>query len=270
VRPCILASHFRDCMISSFWNNTVQHQSNGSDVEQRLRCLDITLIVLREATVEAKPGNAAFDNPRETGNLEGSLFALDDVQAPAVALQLSGKLATLMASISNYGPDGRPERCEPSQQSAASPSVRHVGWFNAVSDWKAKDINQDMAFSSLHPLVPIKATHAALSGCLHRLAVHDDDCRVWLSTRCQASLRIERAMQQHPNASNTPPSEVTVHRWPGWKVAWQLPPLAASAEQVDDPIEDGTDVRCAWTAAGFCKWYMRRHQRPRASLRSEG
>jgi len=41
----------------------------------------------------------------------------------------------------------------------------HIGWLNAVGDRKGEDINQDMPFSSFHPLMPIKATRAALSSC---------------------------------------------------------------------------------------------------------
>ena len=118
----------------------------------------MSLIVFREATVEAEPCNAAFNNPRDTGDLESSPFALDDLQAPAVASQLPCKLAALMASISNHGPDGRPKRREPGQQAAARPPIGHIGWFNAIRDWKVEGINQDMAFSSLHSLVPIEAT----------------------------------------------------------------------------------------------------------------
>jgi hypothetical protein len=83
-----------------------------------------------------------------------------------------------MAGISNDSPNGRPERCEPGQRSAASPPVRHIGWFNAVGDRQTEDINQDVPLlSSFHPLVPVKATTAALFSCFNRLAVHDDNCR---------------------------------------------------------------------------------------------
>ena len=36
----------------------------------------------------------------------------------------------------------------------------------------------------------------------------------------------------------------------------------ASAEQIDDCVEDGTYVRCAWTTTGLRSRDMRRHQRP--------
>jgi hypothetical protein len=48
--------------------------SSASDV-------DISLIVLREATVEAEPCKAAFNYPRETGDLEGPLLGF--TRAPA-------------------------------------------------------------------------------------------------------------------------------------------------------------------------------------------
>ena len=171
-----------------------------------------------EAAVEAESCEGALNNPRETGNLERPLCGLDDLQVPPAARQLPSKLATCVSRISNDGSNGRPERREPGQQSAASSSVRHVGWFNAIGDRKAEDINQNVAFSSLHSLVPIEATNAALFSCFHRLAVHDDDCRIWLSTRCQASQRIECTVQQRPNTRHTPASDAAVYGRPGREV----------------------------------------------------
>ena len=159
--------------------------------------------VFREAAVEAEPCNAAFNNPGETSDFEGSLPTLDDLRTPAVASKLLSELTAFMASIGDNSANGRPERRQPGQQSAASPSVRHIGWFNAVGDRKAEDITQDMPVSSFHPLVSIEATNATSFSCFHRLAVHDDHCRIRLSTRCRASLRIECTMEQYPNTSYT-------------------------------------------------------------------
>src|SRR5262249_32292140 len=36
---------------------------------------------------------------------------------------------------------------------------------------------------------------------------------------------------------------------PGREIAWKLPPLAARAEQIDDSVEGGAHVRCAWTTS---------------------
>src|SRR5580692_11842080 len=119
----------------------------------------MALVVFRQAAIEAKPGEAAFNNPGETSDLEGSLFTFDDLQTPSVASELPSELAALMSSISNDSANGRPERREPGQPSAASPSVRHIGWFNAAGNRKAEDIDQDVAFASLHSLVPIEATN---------------------------------------------------------------------------------------------------------------
>jgi hypothetical protein len=106
-----------------------------------------------------------------------------------------------------------------------------------------------VALSSVHSLVRIEATNAALFSCFHRLAVHDDDCGIWLSTRCQASQRLECTVQQRPNTRHTPASEVAVYRRPGREVVGKLTPLATGAEQIDDRVEDGADVRCTRTTA---------------------
>jgi hypothetical protein len=58
-------------------------------------------------------------------------------------------------------------------QSGASPAnnlppVRHVGRFNAVRDRKAEDIYQEMAISSFHSRVPIKAANTPSLAILSR------------------------------------------------------------------------------------------------------
>ena len=85
--------------------------------------MDKALVVFREVAIISEPYEAALNNPRETRNLERSLFALDDLQVPPVAQQLPSKFATFMSRISNDGANGRPERREPGQQPAASPAV---------------------------------------------------------------------------------------------------------------------------------------------------
>jgi hypothetical protein len=155
------------------------------------------------------------------------------------------------------GGGARPDRnsaCHIAVARGASPAnnlppARHVGWFDAVGNRETEDINQDVALSSFHSLVPIEATNAALFSCLYRLAVHDDDCGIWLSTRCQASQRIECTVQQRPNTRHTPASDVAVCGRPGREVVGKLTPLATGAEQIDDRVEDGAEVRCTRTTA---------------------
>lgn len=54
-----------------------------------------------------------------------------------------------------------------------------------------------------------------------------------------------------------------MHRRPRREVRWQLPPLAAGPEQVEDRIEQGTDLRGSWPAAGLRRREVGQYKRPR-------
>ena len=143
----------------------MQHRANCSDVPQCFRGLDKALIIFREAAVEAEPCEGTLNNPGETGNLERSLFALDDLRVPPVAQQLPSRLATFVSRVSNDGTNGRPEWREPGQQPSASPAVRHVGRFDPVGDRKAEYVDQDGPLPPFHSLVPVESANMDLYQC---------------------------------------------------------------------------------------------------------
>jgi hypothetical protein len=75
-------------------------------------------------------------------------------------------------------------------------------------------------------LCPWKPRTPPFAG-FHRLAVHNPECRPWLTAGRRACLRIQRSMQPGPNTRHSPAPEIAMHRRPRREVRWQLPPLAA-------------------------------------------
>jgi hypothetical protein len=113
------------------------------------------------------------------------------------------------------------------------------------------------------------ANHSVISrGHVNLLGEYDfsgeklrDSVGFWLPTGCQASQRIQCAVQ-HPDAGHPPAPEVALLGRPRRKIAGKQPPLAACAEQIDDGVEYSAHVRCSWMTAGFRCREVRRHQRP--------
>ena len=138
-------------------------QADCGNGDQGLRGLHPVLIILRQATIETEPREAALDDPCQPSDRENTLPALEDSQLPAIALELAGELAARVASIRDDRADSRPKRCQAGQQPEAGNRVRHVRRLNAVGERKAEHIDQNVAFPSFHPLVAIEAANAPFS-----------------------------------------------------------------------------------------------------------
>jgi len=89
------------------------------------------LIIFGQAPIETKPSEGALDDPCKPSNFEGTLLALDDPKLPAVAPELGGELAAVVASIRNNCSDGRRKRRLASKQSGAGDRVDPV-WARKV------------------------------------------------------------------------------------------------------------------------------------------
>src|SRR5512132_1993730 len=114
----------------------VQHQADCGDGDQGLRGLHPALIILRQATIETEPREAALDDPCQSSDRENTLPAPEDSQLPAIAPELAGELVARVASIRDDRADRRPKRRQAGQQPEAGNGVRHVRLLNAV--WRAE------------------------------------------------------------------------------------------------------------------------------------
>jgi hypothetical protein len=119
-------------------------------------------VVFAEPTIAAEvtePGEAAFDDPRQSSDLEGALPAFYDSQFPSlVTQQLTGKLAALMTGIRNhcvdFGETAEPNRLT-SNRLHGDRTCRPL--LPASSDRKSKGMDQDVAFPAFDTPIAIKA-----------------------------------------------------------------------------------------------------------------
>ena len=74
-----LALVVRGCLKVSSRCETVENKACCSDVDKRLRSLHAILVVLTQASIAAKPSEAALYNPGEACDLEGTLPTFDDL-----------------------------------------------------------------------------------------------------------------------------------------------------------------------------------------------
>src|SRR5262249_61270752 len=87
----------------------------------------------------------------------------------------------------------------------------------------------------LGSVIPMRSP--ALGG-LHRLTVNDRSAGGGLAPDTRAHLGAQGRAKLLPDASVAPFSKVVIHRGPGRKVARQQAPGAATAQHVEDRVQD--------------------------------
>lgn len=55
---------------------SVQHETDGGDIDHSFRTLHGVFMIFAKAAIAAEPSERSFHNPRQTGDLEGSLSPL--------------------------------------------------------------------------------------------------------------------------------------------------------------------------------------------------
>jgi hypothetical protein len=85
----------------SSFGQSVKHETNSDQIDQRLRSLHTVLVILAHATVPSDPREGAFDYPGQTHNLKRLLTAFDDAKLIALGFDESSELAALVTGIRN-------------------------------------------------------------------------------------------------------------------------------------------------------------------------
>ena len=68
------------------------------NLDQRLGCLHLEVVILAEAAIAAKPGEAALHDPGQALDLESALASFgDDEPPPFVFPKCAGRLTALVA-----------------------------------------------------------------------------------------------------------------------------------------------------------------------------
>src|SRR5271166_5835072 len=116
--------HLRGCVKVSSRCETVENKACCSDVDKRLRSLHAVLVVLTQASIAAKPSEAALYNPGEACDLERTLPTFDDLELPTILLQqVSSELATLVSGIRYDCANVREQCTQATEQQGSRPSA---------------------------------------------------------------------------------------------------------------------------------------------------
>src|SRR5690242_18974577 len=102
-RECAVPHERSERVFEKLIGLTVQHEPRGSDIDHQFRRLHAIFVIFAEPTIPAEPGKAAFDDPRQSGDLESTLPPLHELQLPAlVTQQITSKLAALVTGICDH------------------------------------------------------------------------------------------------------------------------------------------------------------------------
>jgi hypothetical protein len=174
-------SSFRDRVERSCRCNPVQHQADCGDVDQGLRGLHPALIILRQATIETEPREAALDDPCQPSDRENTLPALEDSQLPAIAPELAGELAARVASIRDNRADRRQSDVRPASSLPPAPGP---ACSPAQRGWRAEGRahRPECGVSVLSPACGHRSRERPLFARLDRLAIHDGNRRSRVSS----------------------------------------------------------------------------------------
>ncbi len=92
------------CLNELTFCEPIEHEARGGDIDHRFGCLDAILIVLAEPTIASEPSEAAFHDPGQAGDLEGTLTPFDNLQPPTLLLgQCAREFLALMPGIGDDG-----------------------------------------------------------------------------------------------------------------------------------------------------------------------
>jgi hypothetical protein len=154
----------RLCKKGSDGRETVEHETERGDVDQRLRDLQLILVILAEVTVTAEPGGLRSMVQVSPVILNARWPRLMMTTPTLVPLERASKLAALLARIGHHGADRGEERAQTTEQARARALVGDSRRLDPARDDQSQRVYQDMALATLDQFVAVEAAHAAVPG----------------------------------------------------------------------------------------------------------
>jgi hypothetical protein len=108
-------------------------------------------------------------------------------------------------------------------------------------------IDQDAAFATVDALGAIVATYTTHASRAGRLAVDDASARLRVAPDAHTELLAQRRIEVLPHPVEAPLAEVMIRRLPGGEFVREQPPGAATANHVEDGVQNLTDRVCSGT-----------------------
>lgn len=221
------------------FSKTSEHEAKHGQIDHGFAGEGLPFVVATESPIPSQPAESAFYDPASRQHFEGmkigAFYDLDCASAnsPGPVHQ--------QACIATVGPDmfdtiAGPLAQRQRQQLFGGISILNIGGQHHHRDEQSDRIDQDMAFAPIDLLAGIVTPLVADLGTLYALAVDDTSTGVALASIDQAHLFPQVSMNGFPQTVALPGSEVVIGRSPRGKVSWQVAPLAARFDHVENGV----------------------------------
>src|SRR5262245_37572384 len=138
---------------------------------------------------------------------------------------------------------------QPSQHEPGSLAILHVGGMHDHLEQQPEGIHQNMPLAAIHLLAAVVAMWPTLFGRLDRLAINDRGAGSGLASSRATHALTQDSLDPRPETGSAPEAKIVEDRGPGTIVPWHIPPGAARAQEVEDPVEDAAEVDAPRTSA---------------------
>lgn len=233
------------------FSETSQHEANHRQVNDGFAGQGLAFVVPSESAGTPEPTECSLHYPAPWQHLEGMQVATlhdFDGATPQFACQPQQG-----AGIATVGPDMFDSAAsllteEGRQQLLGAIAILDIGGQYSDQEQQAKGVDQDMSLASINLFSGVVAPLVAAFGTLDALAVDDGRTGLGLASFDHTHLLPQMAVNRHPQTGALPEPEIVVSGAPGSKVLWQIAPLTASLDDIEDCVEQLAEGVLAWPA----------------------
>jgi hypothetical protein len=225
-------------------SHAAEQRSDGGKVDLGFAVEDIDLVVLGEATRPPQDGERPFNDPAARCHHGGPLSWL-------LAHNLDGDPTLLLPAVHEIPavPAVRPHVRQPPaflpgclQHPIGAIPVCDIRRMHDQRDEMALGVNQDVPLGTGYLFPPIEAAVAAGFSRLHTLAVDDPGTRLRVTPHSLSCADTEGVVDTDEGAIECPGVEVVPRGVPIGKVDRQQPPRTAGTVEIEEGIDDLTEI----------------------------
>src|SRR5215510_13322551 len=241
---------------------SLEHEVQGTDLQHRFACIRTTLIVFAVATTPTQPGEGAFDHPTFGQQHEAFAFrrASHHFQTPGAFGFCGAPVVERMIMVLVIGPyhfqtwvGGSPQVL---QNLGGGDRVIDSGTAHKEDQQQPQRIDTDVAFSSGDFLAAVIPSLPATLGGFHRLTINTGStwCRLLRGGLVLSDLLAQRVHHMLPRPIVSPLRKILISGAFRKQVVRQHVPLATSAVEVQDGVDDFTHINFTRASSGLSRW----------------
>ena len=221
------------------FSKTSEHKAKHGQVDHGFASVGLPFVVATESPITSQPTEGTLYDPPSRKHLEGmklgSFYDLEHATADSLGpVHQHTRIATV-------GPDmfdaiACPLAQSQGQQLFGSIPILNIGGQHHHRDDQPDRIDQDMTFAPIDFLAGIVTPLVADLGAFDALTVDDTSTGVALAPIDQTHLFSQVGVNRCPQTVAFPESEVVIGRSPRGKVSWQVAPLTAGFDNIENGV----------------------------------